>query len=76
MAVEVEMATVNLKEVADPTGSRKEKGTGTAVSVDLKEFPELLDAIRLAAKDDDREVSNWLRRRLVKLGDDGVLFGK
>ena len=70
------MATVNLKEVADPTGSRKEKGTGTVVSVNLKEFPELLDAIRLAARDDDREVSNWLRRRLVKLGEDGVLFGK
>jgi hypothetical protein len=54
--------------------STRTRGTGTAVSVDLKANPALLAKIRLAAKDDDREVSNWLRRRLAELDTKGLLI--
>lgn len=54
--------------------SRGERGTGSTITIDLTEHPELLAKIREAAKEDDREPSKWLRRRIVMLG--GVLFGE
>ena len=55
--------TTNIK----PTRSRGERGSGTTITIDLTEYPELLEEIRKAAKADDREPSKWLRRRLVTL---------
>jgi hypothetical protein len=57
-----------------PETPRATKGTGTTVQADLKDHPQLLEAIRISAKADDREVSNWLKRRLVKLHEDGKLI--
>jgi len=48
-------------------------GAGTSVSADLKDHPTVLNKIRAAAKADDRNVSNWLRRRLVSLDEHGQL---
>ena len=56
-----------------PTTLRSPKGSGTTVTADLKDFPALLEKIRLAAKADDRETSNYLRRRLVDLDRQGLL---
>lgn len=56
--------------------SRGPKGSGTVVSANLESHPNILEAIRLAAKADDREVSNWLRRRLVALHEAGDLIPK
>lgn len=56
------------------TKSTRPRGTGTAVSADLKANPALLEKIHLAAKADDRQVSNWLRRRLVELDTKGLLI--
>ena len=53
---------------------RSEAGTGTSVSADLKDHPAVLNKIRAAAKADDRNVSNWLRRRLVYLDEHGKLI--
>ena len=52
---------------------RGERGTGTTITIDLSDQPDLLTRIRTAAKDDDREPSKWLKRRIVLLGD--TLFG-
>ena len=56
------------------TTARAAKGTGTTVSADLKDHPELLEMIRAAAKADDRNVNSWLRRRLVELDNAGKLI--
>ena len=53
---------------------RAEKGTGTAISTDLKDHPTLLEKIRAAAKEDERDVSNYMRKRLVDLDRQGVLI--
>jgi hypothetical protein len=53
---------------------RAAKGTGTQVSAELKDHPDLLAKIRAAAQADDREVSNYLRRRLVELDRKGLLI--
>ena len=47
---------------------RGERGTGTTITIDLTDQPELLSDIKSAAKTDDREPSKWLRRRLIQLG--------
>lgn len=52
------------------------KGSGTAISIDLKDYTDLLVAIRNAAKADDREVSKFLRRRLVQLHSAGHLLAE
>jgi hypothetical protein len=49
-------------------------GAGTSISADLKDHPNVLNKIRAAAKADDRNVSNWLRRRLVYLDEHGQLI--
>lgn len=59
---------VNIKPERGP------KGSGTTVSANLAEHADILEKIRLAAKADDREVSNWLRRRLVELYRNGSLI--
>ena len=65
--------------MADATAVRPTKkaakGSGTTISIELKDHPELLASIRNAAKADDREVSKFLRRRLVQLHGDGKLLG-
>ena len=53
---------------------RGPKGSGTVISANLADHPGILEKIRLAAKADDREVSNWLRRRLVELHKAGHLI--
>jgi hypothetical protein len=55
-------------------GSRGERGTGTTLSIDFKEHPALLEKIRKAAKDEDREPSKYLRRRILQLDTEGKLF--
>jgi len=52
---------------------RGPSGAGTSVSADLKDHPTVLNNIRAAAKADDRNVSNYLRRRLVYLDEHGQL---
>ena len=47
--------------------TRGERGTGTTLTIDLTDYPDLLTKIREAAKADDREPSKWIRRRLVPL---------
>jgi hypothetical protein len=47
------------------TRQRGERGTGSTITIDLSEYPELLSEIRDAAKSDDREPSKWLRRAIV-----------
>ena len=49
---------------------RGERGTGTTITIDLTDYPELLADIKNAAKTDDREPSKWVRRRLLLLGRD------
>ena len=56
------------------TKTRGTAGRGTTVSADLKDHPTVLNKIRAAAKADDRNVSNWLRRRLVCLDENGQLI--
>jgi hypothetical protein len=56
------------------TKTRGTAGIGTTVSADLKDHPTVLNKIRAAAKADDRNVSNWLRRRLVYLDEHGQLI--
>lgn len=53
---------------------RAPKGEGTTISIELKEYPELLAAIRTAASDDDRSSSVWLRRRILQLFESNSLF--
>ena len=60
--------------IIKPTRSRGERGSGTTITIDLTEYPELLEKIRNAAKADDREPSNWLRRKIVQL--EASLFAK
>jgi len=53
---------------------RGERGTGTTITIDLSDQPDLLRKIREAAKDDDREVSKFLRRVIVQLDSKGMLI--
>jgi hypothetical protein len=46
------------------------RGEGTAINIDLSDYPALLDSIREAAKKDDRPPSVWLRRKLVQLDEE------
>ena len=57
------------------TPARGPKGSGTSLTIDLKEYPELLADIRAKAKADDREPSKYLRRIIVELNKQGKLFG-
>lgn len=59
-----------------PSISRSPKGSGSTVYANLENHTNILEAIREAAKADDREVSNWLRRRLVQLFEAGQLIPK
>ena len=45
------------------------RGEGTAINIDLSEYPELLAKIKEAAWKDDRPPSVWLRRKLIQLGE-------
>ncbi len=56
------------------TPKKAAKGSGTSITLDMKDYPELLSRIRSAAKADDREPSKWLRRQIVKLDGAGKLF--
>ena len=56
------------------TTKKAAKGSGTSITLDLKDYPDLLTRIRQAAKADDREPSKWLRRQIVKLDGAGKLF--
>jgi hypothetical protein len=49
--------------------SRGERGSGTTITIDLSDQPDLLTRIRVAAKADDREPSKWLRRAIVNNAD-------
>ena len=48
---------------------RGERGSGSTITIDLSDQPELLAKIREAAKADDREPSKWLRRAIVNNAD-------
>ena len=56
------------------TPKKAAKGSGTSITLDLKDYPDLLTRIRAVAKADDREPSKWLRRQIVKLDESGKLF--
>lgn len=51
-----------------PPRQRGERGSGSTITIDLSDHPDLLAKIRAAAKNDDREPSKWLRRVIVRLG--------
>lgn len=53
---------------------RAAKGTGTTIPIALKDHPTLLKKIRAAAKEDERDISNYMRKRLVDLDRQGVLI--
>ena len=55
---------------------RGERGTGSTITIDLSEYPDLLEKIRDAAKADDREPSKWVRRQIMLLGPGFFLGGK
>lgn len=55
---------------------RGERGTGSTITIDLGEYPDLLEKIRDAAKADDREPSKWVRRQIMLLGSGFFLGGK
>jgi hypothetical protein len=58
-----------------PNGrARGERGTGSTITIDLTDNPELLAKIREAAKKDDREPSKYLRRVIIQLDSKGVLI--
>lgn len=63
---------MSITEAAAP--AKAKRGEGTSITVDLSEEPELLSDITAAADEDDRSKSVWLRRRLLKLHEDGKLF--
>ena len=69
MSTEKAVPITNIK----PSRLRGERGSGTTITIDLTDQPELLTKIRDAAKADDREPSKWLRRRMIQLADQ--LFG-
>ena len=48
---------------------KKEKGSGTNITIDLSDHADLIKKIREAAEADDRPPSVWLRRKLISLGD-------
>lgn len=56
------------------TPARKPWGQGSTISINLDEYIDLLKEITQAAEEDDRERSNWLRRRIVQLAAEGKLF--
>lgn len=60
--------------ITEAAAPKLRRGEGTSITVDLSEYSELLSAITTAADKDDRSRSVWLRRRLLKLADDGKLF--
>ena len=68
------MTEIATKKTPTPKPTRSAKGTGTTVSADLKEHTALLEKIRGAAKADDRNISSWLRRKLVELDNAGTLI--
>jgi hypothetical protein len=65
---------IMITEAAAPAKKKAVRGEGTSITVDLSEYPELVYSIISAADIDDRSRAVWLRRRLVKLADDGKLF--
>lgn len=54
--------------------TRGPKGSGTSITVELKDNPDLLAKIREAAEQDERHPSVWLRRRLEHLASNRTLF--
>ncbi len=54
--------------------ARAPKGTGTSVSAELKDFPELLQKIRAAAKIDRRPTSVFFLMRVLELDKQGLLL--
>ena len=68
------MAKTSTSDSAAAPSKRTPKGEGTALTIDFKEYPDLLKRIRDAAKDDDREPAKWLRRRIVILDQSNQLF--
>ena len=58
-----------------PKTEKAKRGEGHTITIDLKDYPQLLAKIKEAAKADDREPSKLLRRRLVQLDESGDLFG-
>lgn len=58
-----------------PNRARGERGTGSTITIDLTENPELLAKIKAAAKADDREPSKWVRRQIILLGEGFFLGG-
>jgi hypothetical protein len=55
---------------------RGERGTGTTITIDLTDYPDLLTQIKAAAKADDRDPSKFLRRCIVLLHSQGMLIPK
>lgn len=62
--------------MTDAAKKAVKRGEGTTITIDLSENADLLSSITEAADADDRSRSVWLRRRLIKLADDGKLFAE
>ena len=57
-----------------PAPKKAERGTGSTVTLDFHDYPDLLAKMRVHAKADDRELSKWLRRRILTMNDTNSLF--
>lgn len=65
-----------MTETAAKKAVRRTKGTGTTITIDLKDNLDVLVRMRDAAKADDRDVSKWLRRQVVKHADNLIPGGE
>ena len=53
---------------------KRTNGTGTSITIDLKEYGGVMEDLRRAAKLDDRDLGKYLRRLIVNLHTAGNLI--
>lgn len=63
-----------MAEAAVKKAVKRTKGTGTSITVDLKEYSGVMEDLRRAAKADDRDLGKYLRRLIVNLHTSGNLI--
>ena len=60
--------------MAETKAVKKPKGTGTTITLNFANDPDVLAGIRKAATEDRRSESQWLLIELVKQYEAGTLF--
>jgi hypothetical protein len=63
-----------MADIAVKKAVQRTKGTGTSITVDLKEYGAVMEDLRRAAKLDDRDLGKYLRRLMVNLHTAGKLI--